>query len=301
MADWEIVERPAHLSQRDMLGEGPVWDAEGQGLYWVDIVGKTVFRLEPSSGEVRAWATPAHVAAAVPRRSGGLLVALVDGLHAMSLATGLVTPFARPDPDPANRSNDSRTDPQGRFWLGTMNNNLAANGSPRPIRGSTGGLFRVEADGRSTQVLSGVGITNSLCWSPDGRTLYFADTLLGTIWAFPFEPETGELGERRVFAGPDAAPGHPDGASVDEAGRLWSARWGAGRVTCFSPDGRVEREIELPAAQPTCTAFGGPDRRTLYVTSARQELEGLAPDSPDGALFAVPVDTPGLASAPFAG
>lgn len=301
MANWEVVARPAHLPQRDGLGEGPLWDEAAQALWWVDIVGARVHRLDPSSGEVRQWAVGAHVSAAIPCESGGLMLALTDGLSRLSLATGLQTPFARPDPDAGNRSNECRVDPQGRLWLGTMSNNLLPDGSPLALRGSTGGLFRVEADGRSAPVLEGIGISNTLAWSPDGRRLFFADSLLDTIWSFRFDSDEGRLDDRRVFAGPGAAPGAPDGSAMDEEGCLWNARWGGGRVVRFAPDGRVDREILLPALQPTCAAFGGPDRRTLYITSARQELTDADPDGLDGCLFAVPVDVAGLPGRRFAG
>lgn len=301
MANWEVVGRPAHLPQRDQLGEGPLWDDAARALWWVDIVGARIHRLDPSSGEVRQWAVGAHVSAAIPCESGGLMLALPDGLSRFSPATGLLTPFARPDPDAGNRSNECRVDPRGRLWLGTMSNNLAPDGSPLPLRGSTGGLFRVEADGSSARVLEAIGISNTLAWSPDGARLHFADSLQDTIWSFRFDPHEGRLDDRRVFAGPGAAAGSPDGSAVDEEGCLWNARWGAGRVVRFTPDGRVDREIALPALQPTCVAFGGPDRRTLYVTTARQELEGLDPDALDGCLFALPVDVAGLPGRRFAG
>ena len=301
MGAWEIVERPAHLPQRDSLGEGPLWDDEAQALWWVDIAGDRVHRLDPGSGEVRVWAAGAHVAAAIPAASGGLVVATPDGLHRMSLATGLLKPFARPDPHAGNRSNECRVDPQGRIWLGTMANNLHPDGSPAPLAGTTGGLFRVDADGSCHTVLEGIGIANTLCWSPAGDRLYFADSLQGVIWSFGYDPDRPVLEDRRVFAAPGAVAGGPDGSAMDEEGCLWNARWGGGRVVRFTPDGRIDREIVLPVAQPTCVAFGGRDRRTLYVTSARIELDGLAPDSLDGALFALPVEVAGLPSPRFAG
>ena len=293
-----IVARPDHLPQRDVLGEGPFWDAATQALWWVDIVGRRVQRLD-ESGEVRAWATPGFPSAAVPCASGGLVVATPDGIHRLDLGSGLTTPFARPDPNPANRSNECRVDPQGRLWLGTMANNLADDGSPVPLGGVSGGLFRVEPDGRSTAVLGDIGIANTLVWSPDGATLYFADSLKRVIWAFPFEARTGELGERRVFVAPDAAPGEPDGSAMDADGYLWNARWGAGVVARFAPDGRLDRVVELPASQPSCPAFGGEDLRTLYVTSARQGLD--APGEADGALFVLEPGVAGLPTPRFAG
>ena len=244
----DVVPRPAHLPQRDQLGESPFWDQATGALWWVDIVGRRVQRLDGDSGEVRAWSTPGFPSAAVPCASGGLAVPMPDGVHRLDLGSGLTTPFARPDPHPANRANECRADPQGRLWLGTMSNNLKPDGSPRPLAGSTGGLFRIQADGRVSSMLDGVGIANTLAWSPDGGTLYFADSLKGVIWAFPFDAETGALGERRVFVDVGVAPGEPDGSSVDAEGFLWNARWGAGVIVRFAPDGRPERTVPCPSA-----------------------------------------------------
>ena len=298
---WRLVERPAHLARRDQLGEAPWWDAPTQALWWVDIVGRRVHRLDHATGEVRQWSVSMHVSAAVPCEGGGLMLAGPAGLARLDLGSGLETPFARPDPDAGNRSNECRTDPQGRIWLGTMRNNLAADGAAVAVDRSSGGLFRVEADGRSVRMLEGIGIANTLCWSPDGVRLYFADSLQGVIWSFRYDPEAPVLTDRRVFAAPDAAAGAPDGSAIDAEGFLWNARWGGGRIVRFAPDGRVDRELAAPVRQPTCCAFGGPDLRTLYVTSARQELHGLAPDSPDGGLFALDVDVAGLPARRFAG
>lgn len=295
MTAYEIVARP----ERDQLGEGPFWDQTAQALWWVDIVGKRACRLDPSNGEIRRWSLPRHCSAIIPTEAEDAIVALTDGLHRLDLESGGITAFARPDPDGGNRSNECRCDPAGRIWLGTMRNNLAPDGAPLPLDRSSGGLFCVEADGRSRRMLEGIGIANTLCWSPDGGRLYFADSIRGVIWSFPYTENGPRLGERRVFV--EGGPGGPDGSAMDEDGCLWNARWGGGRLIRFTPDGRVDREIELPVAQPSSCAFGGPDRRTLYITSARQELEGLAPDSLDGALFAVPVDVAGMPMTRFRG
>jgi len=295
MTSIEIVDRP----ERDQLGEGPFWDEAARALYWVDIVGRRAHRLDPASGEIRRWSLPRHCSALVPTDHGDAIVAMTDGLHRLDLDTGDVSPFARPDLDFGNRSNECRCDPQGRLWLGTMCNNLSHDGAPIPIDRSSGALFCVDADGSARRMLDGIGIANTLCWSPEGDRLYFADTMKETIWVFPYTEEVPRLGERQVFA--QGGPGHPDGSAMDEDGCLWNARWGGGRVIRFTPDGRVDRQIILPVAQPSSCAFGGPDRKTLYITSARQELEGLAPDSLDGALFAVAVDVPGMPMTRFAG
>jgi len=295
MVAYELIERP----ERDILGEGAFWDELEQAFYWVDIVGKRVHRFESATGEVTRWMMPRHVSSAIPTTNGDLMVSLVDGLHRLDRQTGALKGFANPDVDEGNRSNECRTDPQGRIWLGTMFNNLGPQGEPVAIDRHSGSMFCVTADGASQQMIADVGITNTLCWSPDGRRLYTADSLKGVIWVYDYEPDGPIISNRRVFV--EHGPGAPDGSAIDEEGYLWNARWGGSRIVRYTPDGRVDRELHLPAAQPTSCAFGGADRKTLYITSARQDLEGLAPDSPDGAVFVVQMDVAGLPMARFAG
>ena len=294
-----LVPRPEGAPSRDRLGEGPFWSDAEQRLYWVDIAARWAYRVEPLSGEGRSWRTPSSCSAIVPSLGGDPIVALVDGLYRLDPDSGATTPFARPDPDPGNRSNDTRCDPQGRLWLGTMCNNLTFDGEPAPLTRASGGFFCVEGDGRSSRMLSDIGITNSLAWSPDGTRFYCADTTRDVIWSFAYDPDGPRLSDRRVFV--EGGPGHPDGSAMDENGCLWNARWGAGRVIRFTPDGRVDREIFVPVSQPSSCTFGGADRRTLFITTARQELEGLAPDALDGSVFAAEVDVAGMALTPFAG
>ena len=295
MAPYEIVDRP----ERDQLGEAAFWDETAQVLYWVDIVGRRVHRLDPVTGELKRWTTPRFVSAAIPTETGDLITSQVNGLHRLDMATGATDAFVCPDTDQANRSNETRVDPQGRLWLGTMWNNLGSHGEALDLKQHSGGVFCVTPDGRWTRMLSDIGITNAFAWSPDGRRFYCADTPKRVIWSFAYDPDGPALSDRRVFA--EGGPGNPDGAAIDEDGCLWSARWGGDRVIRFTPDGKVDREIMLPVKQPSCCGFGGADRRTLYITSARQELENLAPDTLDGSLFAVRVDTPGVAMPRFKG
>ena len=299
MTAFDLVARPEGAPPRDQLGEAPFWSEAEQVLYWVDIAGRRAHRLDPATGEGRSWAMASSCSGIIPSVAGDAIVALRDGLHRLDLDSGATTPFAQPDPDPGNRSNDCRTDPQGRIWLGTMCNNLGPDGEPRPLTRSSGCVYCVGADGTWTRLLSGIGITNSLAFSPDGTRFYCADTLKDVIWSFAYQPEGPTLSDRRVFV--EGGAGHPDGSAMDEEGCLWSARWGGGRVIRFTPDGRVDRELMVPVAQPSNCAFGGPDRRSLFVTTARQELEGLAPDSLDGSVFVAQVDVAGLPMTPFAG
>jgi sugar lactone lactonase YvrE len=294
----EIVERPPGAVPRDQLGEAPFWDAAARRLYWVDIVGRRAQAFEPSTGAYRSWSLPGFVSALVPTETGDALAALPRGLDRLDLESGRTVPFAAPDADSSNRSNECRCDPEGNIWLGRMQNNLAPNGAPIPIDRASGGFWRIRPDGRAEKMLGDIGIANTLCWSPDGTRLYCADSMKGVLWSFAHDPD-GPLSDRRVFV--DEGPGGPDGSAMDEEGCLWTARWGGGCVIRYRPDGREDLRIELPVAQPSSCCFGGDDRKTLYVTSARQELENLPPDSLDGSLFAVRVGVAGLPLTRFRG
>ena len=290
MAGYEIVPRP----ERDQLGETPFWDEATQRLLWCDIVGKTVKRLDPSTGRIERWPMPQYVSGVIPSDDGHAMVMLVDGVYRLDLGSGVATGFTRPETDPRNRSNEVRTDPQGRIWLGTMFNNIGPSGEDVPVTADNGSVFCVAPDGFAKRMLSGINITNTFCWSPDGTKFYTNDTKLRVIWVFDYDPDGPTLHNRQVFAEGDIAPGNPDGGSMDEDGCLWSARWGGGRFVRFTPAGKVDREIELPAAQPSSCAFGGVDRKTLYMTSARQGQEDLPPDALDGSLFVTQVEVAGL-------
>lgn len=290
------------LEARNGVGEGPFWDEAAQALWWVDITGKAVLRWVPATGAQRRWAMPDFPSAVVLRRGGGALIAMRDGLSFLDPATGTLTPFCRPEADrPDNRSNEAKCDQQGDFWLGTMQNNLHADGSAREMTAHTGALYRVRADGSFTREVDGVGLANTLAWTADGRTLLFADTLTGVISAFQVETD-GRLGARRVFSD-EVLPGYCDGSAIDSAGYLWNARFAGSCLIRFAPDGQVDRRLELPVTNPTCCCFGGPDLRTLYVTSARHGLsdEQLASNPHEGAILAVAVEVPGTLSARFAG
>lgn len=293
----EIIPRPSGFPRHDRLGEGPHWDETDQALYWVDIVGRRVMEHRPAENRFRHWAMPSVASFAAPTVRGDLIVALRDGVHRLDPETGETTPFVRPDLDELNRSNDCRIDPSGALWLGTMGNNIGEDGETVALRPNAGGLYRVGQDTQASAALTGIGISNALAFSADGRRMTFADTTRDVIWTFAVDPDTGALSDQRVLL--EGGPGHPDGAAMDEDGCLWNARWGAGLVIRITPDGRIDRRIEVPARQPSCCAFGGPDRRTLYITSARQDLE--APTDADGALFAVEVDATGMSMARFGG
>lgn len=279
----------------DVLGESPSWLAREQCLYWIDLRAPALRRLDPASGAVESWAMPDLIGAVGGRRSGGLVVAVRHALLGFDPRDGEFAAIANvEDGPPENRLNDAKCDPAGRILCGSM--------WDFGLR-TTGGLYRVDTTGAVTQLRSGVTVANAIAFAPDGRTLYFTDTRLGAIEQADYHPATGEIGPWRLFAAADAAPGRPDGATVDADGYLWNARYQGGCLARFAPDGRLDRLIELPVSQPTSCAFGGPDLRTLYVTTARQKLsaEALAAEPLAGALLALDVGVAGLVEPLFAG
>lgn len=271
-----------------------MWCTREEALYWVDIRRPALRRWRPRANEVTTWAMPELVGSFAFRDGGGLLLAMQGRLALFDPMAGTFDYRAAPESHrPGHRFNDGKCDRQGRFWSGTMHTD---------DRTPVGSLYRVTADGSCTAMLSGICIPNSLCWSVDGRTMYFTDSLSHMIFAYAYDPATGTLGEKRPFAKVEA-PGIPDGATVDSEDHVWSAEYGNGRVTRFAPDGSVVRRVDLPASQPTCCAFGGKDLATLFVTTATQNLtaEKLAQEPLAGALLAIDVGVRGVAEARFPG
>ncbi|WP_438391003.1 SMP-30/gluconolactonase/LRE family protein [Caballeronia sp. DA-9] len=280
---------------RDILGESAFWSVAEQALYWVDIRGQFIRRRGWRDGNVQSWTMPELVGCIAPRsRKPGLIVALRSAIAFFDPATGTLERIDAPHAAaPEMRFNDGRCDRQGRFWVGSMDD---------VGRGPVGALYRFDG-ARLTRVIEGVAVPNSLCWSPDGGTLYFADGNEPVIWSFPFDKATGEPGDRRLFARlPDGA-GIPDGATVDKHGFLWSAQYGGSVVTRYAPDGSIERVLPVPVTQPACCCFGGPDMRTLFVTTATRRLsaEALERQPLAGALLSLHTDIEGYPDSPFDG
>jgi sugar lactone lactonase YvrE len=295
------------VDAKDGVGEGPFWDATEQELWWVDISGKRLHRWRPASGDRQDWPLDDFASAVVLRETGGLLLAMRDGLYFMDPATGERTLFVRHEPDrPENRTNEAKCAPDGSFWVGTMQNNLNPDGSAKPMTGSTGALYRVRHDGGITREVDGVGLSNTLAWTRDGKTLLFADTATGVIKAHEVKPD-GRLGVACVFSDGtsegEKLPGYCDGSTIDAEGHLWNARFAGSCLIRFRPDGTVERRVDLPVTQPTSCCFGGPDLATLYVTSARHGLDpaALAANPHEGAVLAIETGIQGTPSVRFAG
>jgi sugar lactone lactonase YvrE len=290
-----VTEVRCVLPARALLGEGPLWDPEDRLLYWVDIKGRAVHRFDPVTGRDARWAVPDVVGSLARREAGGLVLALRTGFHFLDLDTGSLTPVAQPEPDrPENRFNDGKPDRRGRFWAGSMHD---------PETRPTGALYRLDPDGACHRMVDGVVCSNALCWSPDGRTMYHADTLRRIVWAWDSDPDRGEIANRRVFVELAPDEGAPDGATVDAEGFVWLAHWDGSRLTRHDPSGRVERVVRLPVQHPTCPAFGGPDLDVLYVTSASIGLsaEALAAQPCAGGILALDPGVRGLPEARFRG
>jgi sugar lactone lactonase YvrE len=279
--------------QTDVLGESPIWNEHEQALYWVDVRRPALRRLDHVSGRVDTWSMPDLIGSIAFIDDGRLLAALSNHICVYDVAKGSFESIASiPKRIPDHRFNDGRCDRQGRFWVGTMHN---------ITRAPEGVLYRLNRNHELVSVLSEICIPNSLAWSLDGHTMYFADSLLYAIFAYDYDADSGQMSRRRVFA-TTQAPGFPDGSTVDADGYLWNAEFNAWRIVRYAPDGRVDHVIELSVQRPTCCAFGGPNLDVLYVTTASQymtasELEG---QPMAGALLALDVGVRGVPEPRFA-
>lgn len=274
-------------TQTDILGECPLWHADEQALYWVDIRAPAVRRLDYRTGVVESWSMPDLVGSIAFADNGQLIVALPDRLALFDRVNRRFTALAElTDVPPGHRFNDGRCDRQGRFWIGSMHN---------ITRAPVGVLYRLDPGGKLEPVLRDIAIPNSLAWSPDGRTMYFADSLSHAIQAFAFEPTRGEIGEAGIFAR-ITPPAFPDGSAIDAESFLWNAEFNGSRLVRYAPNGQIDRTIDLPTDQPTCCAFGGPDLDILYITTASQSLtpEQRAAEPYAGGLFAISAGVKGL-------
>jgi len=280
---------------RDDLGEGPLWDVAEQALYWVDSLACVLHRLDPASGARRDWLVPGMVGSLALRQAGGAVLALQSGFHLFDFATGIATPLMDPEAgDQRTRLNDGKVDRQGRFLCGSMG---------RTIRNPPlGTLYRLDPDHRVSVLHEDIGVSNGPCFSPDGRTFYFADSAARTIHAWDYHSDSGTIANRRLFADLGTLDTAPDGCTVDADGRLWSALVRSGQIGCFAPDGRLERRIDMPCSRPSSVMFGGPDLDVLYVTSISRSENSRSEGPHDGGLFMVTgLNATGLPEPRFAG
>jgi sugar lactone lactonase YvrE len=265
------------------LGEHPLWSAAENCLYWLDIDRATINRFDPASGENEAWPLPGQPGCFMFREDGTAVIAIQDGFYIMDFATGDIRMAMPAAHDPAKmRYNDGRTDRRGRFWVSAVPLDLEFEGADET------GWFRLDRNGVK-RALFAKGVVNGTAFSPDGRTMYRAETMSRQIFAHDYDAERGEISNERIFAMVPTHLGGPDGAAVDSQGGYWCALAApqdgsaeTGGVARFTPDGRLDRYVRFPVPIVTMVAFGGPDLSTLYVTTARLERFMTGP-VPDGA------------------
>lgn len=261
------------------LGEGPLWQAETGTLFWFDIIEK---RMMSRQGDAtRIWQFDRQFSAAAHVDEATLLLASQDALWHFDIASGDTAPvIALEADDPVTRSNDGRADPWGGFWIGTMGMQMEK---------GAGAIHRFYR-GELRELVSGVTVANAICFAPDQSAGYYTDTVTGRIMRVALDPATGWPAEDgQVFADLSDLPLYPDGAVTDAQGNLWVACWGGNCVICLDLAGRQIKRIDLPVRQPTCPAFGGPDLRDLYITSATQGLsaEAVRKHPLNGATFVI--------------
>ena len=273
---------------KNELGEGPVFDTVTGSLFWCDIIGQTVFAGDTQTGLLKTFGFGEPVSAVFLTNTDQLLVAGASGVYQLDPKTGtreLILPIEKDNP--VTRANDSRVAPGNAIWFGTMG---------RKLETGAGAVYHIK-DRSCTTLFSPLSIPNATCFSPDGRTAYYCDTPQRTIMKVEIDPATGQpVAPPSLFADLSTDELNPDGAVTDAEGNLWNAQWGAGRVACYDPDGHFVKAVSLPATQVTFPCFGGPELKTLYVTSAS---EGLKPKQHEeqplaGAVFALQLEVAGL-------
>jgi sugar lactone lactonase YvrE len=262
-------------------GEGALWDVTGQALFYFDIWACKVHRYDPASGSTQSWDVPSIITSLALREGGGVVAALDDGIYGLDLETGAVAAVALQDPPPSVRYNDGKVDRRGRYVIGASTRTFD---HPKP----DGGVFSLGRDHRLRPVESGINYSNSNCFSPDGGTFYFSDSLHRQTYAYDYDLETGDLANKRLFVETKALGGVPDGSTVDRDGLVWMAIFEGRKIAAFRPDGRVERVVETPVAMPTAVSFGGPDLDLLYFTSMDPiAFGGQTPEEGAGEVYVI--------------
>lgn len=270
------------LSDRSAaLGEGPVWSADGNCVWWVDIEGGRLLCSDAASGATESWRAPGPIACLALLPDGDLLAGIGTALCRFDRRRGAFVPLGELDDSEQVRFNDAALDPAGRLWAGTMD---------RDNRAPLGALFRIGADLVPVRVLDGLLTPNGLAFDDVRGRLYLSDShpSVQTVWCCDYDAASGELGERRIFAHFKDLPGRPDGAAVDAEGNYWIAAIGGAALLCFAPSGSLLERIPLAVSAPTKPVFGGPGLDRLFLTSRRVEPAAATPalDGDSGFLLA---------------
>jgi sugar lactone lactonase YvrE len=266
---------------RDQLGESPCWDADAQAVCWIDALAGDLRRLRPQTGALERHSLPGPVGSIAPCRGDAVVVALRNSFAIYEFASRELEILARiPVDHPHVRFNDGKCDPAGNFVAGTMHMER------QPGEPVLGGLYRLRPDGSVEQLADDIGFANGPCFSPDGRTLYLADSLERTIWAYDYDPR-GPLRNKRMFVDTGRFESGPDGATVDEQGFFWTVLTRAGKLARFAPDGELERLVALPTTYPTSLCFGGARLDRIYLTSISRSARLEGTKAHDGGLFVI--------------
>jgi sugar lactone lactonase YvrE len=266
---------------RCLVGEGPVWDVVEQALYYLDIIGKKIHHYEPATGATHTWETPTSVGAMALRGQTSAVITQDDGFYVIDFKTGAVSLLAKLEGKPERaRFNDGKADRRGRFVVGLSDSNFQ---DTQPI----GGLFSLGADCKVTQLDTGIHFSNSPCFSPDDRTLYFADSFRYELYAYDYDIASGRVDNRRVFVNTRELGGMPDGATVDSDGLVWIAIFESGTVVALRPDGKVERVVSVPVKMASSVMFGGANLAELYFTSVDPSFFGGPKEDGAGHLYVI--------------
>lgn len=279
------------LDVNNELGEGVIWDTARQKVWWTDILQKKIYRYDPLSKNLENWETPERLCCFAPVANQDLLICAFESGFAFYWPESQALKWIErlEQDNPGTRFNDGRTDRQGRLWAGTM----VEDEQSAHYKGS---LYCLHSDLSISKTIDDLSITNSLCWSPDSKTLYHTDTVTRTINKYPFDATNASLGQPEALIKTEKNC-YPDGSTVDAQGYLWNAQWGGSKVVRYAPTGEPDTELVLPTSQPTCVAFGGTDLNLLFVTTAWSDMSSA--DETAGSLFIYQTEHKGLVESPF--
>ena len=288
---------------KNLLGEGITWSVDQENLYWLDVViPSKLFQLHLPTNKLSTFIMPEMISSISIRSKKDLIIASQYGVYNYNLTSNNFTRLIETEPLlKFNRSNDGASDIKGRFWFGTMQNNLDEEGNDIPITKHSGSLYRLDIDLTLDKIESNLGIPNTFIWNPDNTKFYFTDSMEEIIYSYDFDEESGEITNKTKFA--TFNRGIPDGSTMDSEGFVWNCRWGGSCVVRFDPLGRVDRVLEVPVENVTNCVFGGKDLKTLFITTARQGLskEYVTKNPYAGSLFAIDLSIKGIEDNNFLG
>ena len=288
---------------KNLLGEGITWSADQENLYWLDVViPSKLFQLHLPTNKLSTFIMPEMISSISIRSKKDLIIASQYGVYNYNLTSNNFTRLIETEPLlKFNRSNDGASDIKGRFWFGTMQNNLDEEGNDIPITKNSGSLYRLDIDLTLNKIESNLGIPNTFIWNPDNTKFYFTDSMEEIIYSYDFDEKSGEITNKTKFT--TFNRGVPDGSTMDSEGFVWNCRWGGSCVVRFDPLGRVDRVLEVPVVNVTNCVFGGKDLKTLFITTARQGLskEYVKKNPYAGSLFAIDLSIKGIEDNNFLG